>query len=153
MGRVTQISGVGWKAQLPFKDFRGRGSTCPCQPVSELPPTCLDKGIKREGGRRGGQQKRKSNWCARAGIGFRNYLIPVPAQRLTVGIPVFPRDNGNSLLLIFPPQPHLSASPPSFLPHLSLSPIVYHSKRRDSQHTVHLNMMAGVYSQRNSTTL
>lgn len=50
MGRVTQISGVGWKAQLPFKDFRG--SLCPCQPVSELPPTCLDKGIKR-GGERG----------------------------------------------------------------------------------------------------
>lgn len=68
MGRVTQISGVGWKAQLPFKDFRG--SLCPCQPVSELPPTCLDKGIKQEGEREGGQQKEKSNWCARAGLNF-----------------------------------------------------------------------------------
>lgn len=73
MGRVTQISGVGWKAQLPFKDFRG--SLCPCQPVSELPPTCLDKGIKRDGeqergGGWGGQQKERSNWCARAGLNF-----------------------------------------------------------------------------------
>lgn len=47
MGRVAQISGVGWKAQLPVKDFRG--SLCPCQPVAELLPTCLDKGIQPEG--------------------------------------------------------------------------------------------------------
>lgn len=68
MGRVTQISGVGWKAQLPFKDFRG--SLCPFQPVSGLLPTCLSKGIKREGEQGEGKQKKKRNWCARAGLNF-----------------------------------------------------------------------------------
>lgn len=115
MGRVTQISGVGWKAQLPFKDFRG--SLCPCQPVSELPPTCLDKGIKQEVEREGAQQKEKSNWCAR--VEFLNDLISVSAERLTVGIPVPLRDNGNSLLLISPPQAHLSHPPPLLPSHTS----------------------------------
>lgn len=75
MGRVTQISGVGWKAQLPFKDFRG--SLCPCQPVSELPPTCLDKGIKRGGERGngggvggGGGRRRRAIGVQGAGLNF-----------------------------------------------------------------------------------
>lgn len=73
MGRVTQISGVGWKAQLPFKDFRG--SLCPCQPVSELPPTCLDKGIKRggergNGGGEGGGRRRRAIGVQGAGLNF-----------------------------------------------------------------------------------
>lgn len=110
MGRVTQISGVGWKAQLPFKDFRG--SLCPCQPVSELPPTCLDKGIKREEKREVGAVEGEKQLVCRGWVGFLNDLIPVSAERLTVGIPVPPGDNGNSLLLISPPQSHLSTPPP-----------------------------------------
>lgn len=151
MGRVTQISGVGWKAQLPFKDFRG--SLCLCQPVSELPPTCLDKGIKRKGERERGAAEGEEQLVCKGWVEFLNDLIPVSAERLTVGIPVPPRDNGNSLLLISPPQSHLSTSPPSFHPHLSLSSIVCRGERGDSQQKVHLNMMAGVYSQRSSTTL
>lgn len=101
MGRVAQISGVGWKAQLPFKDFRG--SLGPCQPVAGLLPTCLHKGIKPEGERgEGGGRREKSNWCARGRAEFLNYLIPVSAQRHKVGVPVFPGDSGSS-----PHQVHL----------------------------------------------
>lgn len=121
VGRVTQISGVGWKAQLPFKDFRG--SLCPCQPVSELPPACFDKGIKWERERGWGAAQGEEQLVCRGWAEFLNDLIPVSAARLTVGIPVSPRDNGNSLLLISPPQSHLSTSPSSFLSHLF--PIFY----------------------------
>lgn len=134
MGRVTQISGVGWKAQLPFKDFGGRGSLCPCQPVSELPPTCLDKGIKWEG-ERGGQQKRKSNWCTKSWVGFQNYLIPVSAHRLNCWHSCFPPETVATLSFSSSHPGLTFAPPPPSLPPLSLSSIVYHSKRRDSQHT------------------
>lgn len=76
MGRVAQISDVGWKAQLPFKDFRG--SVCPCQPVAELLPTCLDKGIKPGGewgkgqgrGGRGGGAGRRAIGVQGASLNF-----------------------------------------------------------------------------------
>lgn len=111
MGRVTQISGVGWKAQLPFKDFRG--SPCPCQPVSELLPTCLDKGIRREGEQGAGAVGEKQLAC-KGWAEFLNDLIPMSAQRLKGGIPVSPGDSGNSPLLIrF--DPSSTALPPASL--------------------------------------
>lgn len=64
--------------------------------------------------REGAQQREESNWCAR--VEFLNDLISVSAERLIVGIPVSLRDNGNSLLLISPPQAHLSSPPPLFPP-------------------------------------
>lgn len=68
---------------------------CPCQPVSELPPTCLDKGIKRDGG--GGQAaEAEKQLVCRGWVGFLNDLIPVCVRRGTVSIPVSPGDNGNS---------------------------------------------------------
>lgn len=131
--------------------------------------TCLDKCIKRKkwesgggvvsggGGWGGRQSKEKSNWCAGGWVEFLNDLIPVSAESLTVGIPVSPGDNGNSLRLISPPQSHLSTSPPSVPPPPTSLPssllLCIMASEGDSQQKVHLNMMAGVYSQRNSTTL
>lgn len=67
-------------------------------------------------------------------VGFLNDLIPVSAERLTVGIPVSPRDNGKSSSSHQPtsvsPQHLPSIHPLPFHPHLSLSPIVYRGEHR-----------------------
>lgn len=84
--------------------------------------------MKREGEQEGGAAEGEEQLVCKGWVEFLNDLIPVSAERLTVGIPVSPRDNGNSLLLISPPQSHLSTSPPCFLPHPS--PIFYCVPRR-----------------------
>lgn len=75
----------------------------------------------------GGAEKEEEQLVCKGWVEFLNDLIPVSAERLTVGIPVSPRDNGNSLLLISPPQSHLSTSPT--LPPTSL-PVFYCVPRR-----------------------
>lgn len=49
-----------------------------------------------KGSREGGRQKEKKQLVCKGWAEFLNDLIPVSAVCLTVGIPVSPRDNGNS---------------------------------------------------------
>lgn len=84
-GSLTQISGVGCEAQLPFKTFGGGVSLS-----QSLSPTIRAQSEEEEGNNR-----RAGGW-----VGFLTDLIPLSAGRLTVGIPVSPGDKGSSLLLL-----------------------------------------------------
>lgn len=78
------------------------------------------------GGRRGGAGEKQLACEGRAE--FLNYLIPVSAPRLKVGVPVFPGDSGNAPVLSRPAQSHLNTrvgciligASPSRLPLLSM---------------------------------
>lgn len=124
-----------------------------CVSVSAcLKASSNDKGMKwgGEGEVAEGEEQLVCNGCGE----FLTDLIPLSADHPTVGIPFSPRDNGNSLLFISPPKSHLSIPPSLYLPHFSLClSVACHGQRGDSQQKVHLNMMAGVYSQRSSTAL